>query len=113
MNPTGTSPDLIEVVLLDQFPVQPDGPETIRASVEVLDTNRFVRDGTGLDHREATSLGFLTRIGFGIFERSLVAVSQGIETLTIPSPLPADTPLIVDFATIRRGQLAEWDHRLH
>lgn len=45
--------------------------------------------------------------------RSLVAVSQGIEALTIPSPVPADTPLIVDFAAIRRGQLAEWAQRLH
>lgn len=45
--------------------------------------------------------------------RSLVAVSQGMEALTLPSPVPADTPLIVDFAAIRRGQLAEWAHRLH
>jgi hypothetical protein len=44
--------------------------------------------------------------------RSLVAVSQGTETITIPSPIPDDVPLIVDFAAIRLGQLAEWVVRL-
>lgn len=45
--------------------------------------------------------------------RSLVAVSQGMDAITIPSPVPEDTPLIVDYAAIKRGQLAEWARRLH
>lgn len=45
--------------------------------------------------------------------RSLVAVSQGIEAIVAPSAVPNDAPLIVDFASIRLGQLAAWALRLH
>ncbi len=44
--------------------------------------------------------------------RSLVAVSQGTEGIRVPSPVPDDVPLIVDFEAIRQGQLAEWADRL-
>ena len=44
--------------------------------------------------------------------RSLIAVSQGADAISNPSPVPADTPLIVDFAAIRFGQLGEWIPRL-
>lgn len=45
--------------------------------------------------------------------RSLVAVSQGLDCLDLPEPLPADVPTICDFAAIRRGQLGAWVARLH
>jgi hypothetical protein len=44
--------------------------------------------------------------------RSLVAVSQGLEGLVAPEPLPADVPMICDFASIRQGQLGAWAERL-
>jgi hypothetical protein len=44
--------------------------------------------------------------------RSLVAISQGLEGLAIPEPVPAATPMIYDFAAIQRGQLAAWVERL-
>lgn len=44
--------------------------------------------------------------------RSLVAVSQGLDGLSAPEPLPADVPMICDFASIRRGQLGAWVERL-
>jgi len=45
--------------------------------------------------------------------RSLVAVSQGLEGLAAPEPLPAEVPMICDFASIRRGQLGVWVQRLN
>jgi hypothetical protein len=45
--------------------------------------------------------------------RSLVAVSQGLEGITASNPLPPDIPMICDFASIQRGQLAAWVERLH
>ena len=44
--------------------------------------------------------------------RSLVAVSQGTKGMRIPSPVPDDVPLIVDFAAIQLGQLSAWADRL-
>ena len=44
--------------------------------------------------------------------RSLVAVSQGLETVRVPSPVPDDVPLIVDFEAIQHGQLSAWADRL-
>lgn len=44
--------------------------------------------------------------------RSLVAVSQGLDGLAIPEPVPDATPMIYDFAAIQRGQLAAWVERL-
>jgi hypothetical protein len=44
--------------------------------------------------------------------RSLIAVSQGLEGITTPEPLPPGVPMVVDFAAIRRGQLGVWVERL-
>jgi hypothetical protein len=44
--------------------------------------------------------------------RSLVAVSQGLEGLAVPEPLPSDVPMICDFTSIRQGQLGAWVERL-
>lgn len=46
-----------------------------------------------------------------VLGRGFVAVSQGIEAITVPTPVPQDVPLIVEFAAIRPGQLAAWAHR--
>ena len=43
---------------------------------------------------------------------SLIAVSQGLETLQAPSPVPDNVPLIVDFASIQLGRLSTWAARL-
>jgi hypothetical protein len=44
--------------------------------------------------------------------RSLVAVSQGLEGISIPDPLPPTIPMICDFAAIQRGQLVAWVERV-
>lgn len=44
--------------------------------------------------------------------RSLIAVSQGLEGIPTPSPLPYDVPLLIDFATIKSDGLATWASRL-
>jgi hypothetical protein len=45
--------------------------------------------------------------------RSLVAVSQGLQGIAVPEPLPPGVPMICDFAAIRQGLLGAWVERLH
>jgi hypothetical protein len=45
--------------------------------------------------------------------RSLVAVTQGLDGIAAPEPLPPEVPMIFDFTAIQRGQLAAWVERLH
>ena len=44
--------------------------------------------------------------------RSLVAVSQGVDGLRTPEPIPPGVPMVCDFSAIRRGQLAAWVERV-
>lgn len=44
--------------------------------------------------------------------KCLIAVSQGLEAITPPNPLPSDVPSVVDFEGIRHTSLQEWTRRL-
>lgn len=44
--------------------------------------------------------------------RSLVVVSQGMDDLKVPEPLPIGTPDVTDFAAIRQQRLRAWAERL-
>ncbi len=62
--------------------------------------------------RYARGYGDIGSIG-PLLGRSLVVVSQGIDELSPPVPLPPGTPEVADFAAIRRKGLRAWAQQVH
>lgn len=90
--------------------------ERVAAIIEVKyltaeDAADRVRSAVGQLVRYARLYKSIDEIG-PLLGRSLVAVSQGLSGLALPNPLPADVPMLCDFASIRRGQLGDWVERL-
>lgn len=89
----------VEAVIEVKYLTAEDASDRVRSAVEQL--VRYAR----LYHSIGEARPLLGR--------SLVAVSQGLDSLSLPDPVPADVPMICDFASIRRGQLGAWVERLH
>lgn len=50
--------------------------------------------------------------GAALRGRSLLVMSQGIDDLTVPDPLPPAVPLLCNFWRVKEGSLAPWAQRL-
>ena len=75
-----------------------DGSDRVRSAVRQL--VRYARGYTLLEH-SAPLLG-----------RSVVALSQGIDEITNPAPLPDGIPSLTDFSGITQGFFLPWARRL-
>lgn len=75
-----------------------DASDRIRGAVSQL-----VRYSRGYQPLESSAL---------LLGSSLVAVSQGVDGLSIPDDLPTGTPRVLSFEQIKRGSLASWSKHL-
>jgi hypothetical protein len=90
--------DRVEAIIEVKYLTGEDGSDRFRSAVAQL-----VRYARGYKPLEDCA---------DLLGKSVVALSQGTETISTPNELAPGVPILADFAHIKRGQLALWAQRL-